>query len=57
MRQLEQLELILRRIAARRKQRHESGNGALNIDIQEFIEELSNEIARAAATPSAGTEG
>lgn len=51
MTQLEQLELILRRMADRRKRNHENGKSVLNVDVQDFIEELAAEIARVATPP------
>lgn len=45
MSDLERLELVIRRIAAKRKRDHEKGDRQLNIDTQELLEEIADEIA------------
>lgn len=47
MSDFQKLELILRRLAAKRQKDREIRNVALNMDLQAFIEELANELAQA----------
>ncbi|MDE5451359.1 hypothetical protein GWE18_00515 [Bradyrhizobium sp. CSA112] len=48
MTDLERLELILRRIMAKRKRDYDNNQRILNIDTQELLEEIADEIALAA---------
>ena len=50
MNDLQKLELILRRLAAKRQQDHKLRDVVLNVDVQEFIEDLANELALAAGS-------
>lgn len=45
MSELEQLELIIRRIHAKRAKEHAEGKTTLNLDTQELLREIAEEIA------------
>lgn len=44
MSELQLLEMVLRRIAAKRDKEHAAGNRVLDIDTQEFIRDLADEL-------------
>lgn len=45
MTDLERLELVIRRMHARRQQAHDKDGAMLNVDTQEVLAELADEIA------------